>query len=114
MGGWQGVCKGDPARRPGGKKTAVTKPGSSKRKAPTLHSKRREHPDEKCPEHPDKDWRPLVRGAWDAGWWCVRRKKYIYCYALNGDDIVKVPMTPSDHRTIRNVRAHFARAGLDL
>lgn len=108
------MCRGNPARCSGGKTNAVTKPRSSKRKTTTLHKKRREHRDERCPEHSDKDWRPIVRRAWDAGWWCVRRRKYIYCYALNGDDIVKVPMSPSDHRTIRNVRAHFARAGLDV
>ncbi len=79
-----------------------------------LHPRRLDESNATCPRHSDKDWRPLVQAAWDAGWWVRRGRKYIYCYALNGDDIVKVPMTPSDHRTIKNVRAHFARAGLDL
>jgi hypothetical protein len=78
------------------------------------HPKRQANPDATCPRHPDKEWRPIVKAAWEAGWWCVQRRKYIYCYALNGEDIVKVPMSPSDWRTIRNKKADFRHAGLDL
>jgi hypothetical protein len=55
-----------------------------------------------------------VEKAWGAGWWCVRREKYIYCYALDGETIVKVPMTPSDWRTLRNKTRDFRAAGLAL
>jgi hypothetical protein len=79
-----------------------------------FHPKRLQNPAAKCPRHPHKDWRPLVRAAWVAGWWCVRRRKYILCYAPNGKSIVKVPMTPSDWRTFRNKKTEFARVGLRL
>ncbi len=63
---------------------------------------------------PKKDWRPIVKAAWAAGWWCERRRKYIYCRSPDDNHVVKIPMTPSDWRTMKNVRAHFHRAGLDL
>ena len=85
-----------------------------KDKPPELHPLRVANPAAKCPRHPHKDWRPLVAAAWAAGWWCRRGKKYIYCYSINGQDIVKVPMTPSDWRTIRNKRRDFRAAGLSL
>ncbi len=76
------------------------------------HPKRIADPLAKRPKHPKKDWDALVKKAWEAHWWCERRKKYIYCYAPNGEDIVKVPMTPSDWRTIRNKKRDFRDAGL--
>lgn len=80
-----------------------------------MHPKRIENPMARCPRHPKKDWRPLVEAAWQAGWWCERRKKYIYCYALDpAQTIVKVPMTPSDWRTFRNKTRDFRAAGLPL
>jgi len=82
---------------------------------PALHPKRLEHPDAKCPRHPNKEWRPLVEAAWEAGWWCERRRKYIFCFALDqGKTIVKVPMTPSDWRTFRNKTRDFRAARLRL
>jgi hypothetical protein len=77
-----------------------------------MHPLRIEHPEAKCPRHPDKDYRRLVEAAWAAGWWCERRRKYIYCRPLNLSlPPVKVPMTPKK-RTIRNVTADFRRRGL--
>lgn len=75
------------------------------------HAKRPD-PHAKRPEHPKKEWDALIKKAWAANWWCERRKKYIYCYSPNGEDIVKVPMTPSDWRTIRNKKRDFRSAGL--
>lgn len=72
------------------------------------------NPRAKRPIHPKKEWDALVKQAWKAKWWCERRKKYIYCYSPNGEDIVKVPMTPSDWRTIRNKKRDFRDAGLVL
>ena len=80
----------------------------------TLHPKRLENPNAKCPKHPDKDLRPLVQLAWDAGWW-VERRTYIFLYPLDPtQEIIKVPLTPSDHRTPRNVRGKLRRAGLEI
>jgi hypothetical protein len=80
-----------------------------------LHPKRIANPNAKCPNHPDKDLRKLVKAAWKQGWWCERRRKYVYCYAVDeARTIVKAPMTPSDWRTYRNVTRNFEAAGLSL
>jgi hypothetical protein len=80
-----------------------------------LHPKRVAKPGAKCPKHPKKDWHPLVKKAWDQGWWVERRRKYILCFALDEDEsIVKVPMTPSGSRTMENKRRDFRAAGLRL
>jgi hypothetical protein len=80
-----------------------------------LHPKRAAKPDAKRPKHQKKDWDPLVKEAWDQGWWVERRRKYIYCYALDeNESIVKVPMTPSGSRTMNNKRRDFRAAGLRL
>jgi hypothetical protein len=80
-----------------------------------LHRKRRENPEARCPHHPKKELRPFVKQAWDAGWWCERRRKYIFCFPPDGTTgFVKVPMSPSGPRTIYNVKQNFAAAGLPL
>lgn len=77
------------------------------------HRWRSENPEAKCPRHPKKDYRPLVEKAWAAGWKCEKRRKYIYCWPADGtSDCVKVPMTPSDRRTLANVSRNFRAAGL--
>jgi len=78
------------------------------------HPRRLANPRAKRPEHPKKEWDALVKLAWKASWWCERRKKYIYCYSPNEEDIVKVPMTPSDWRTIRNKKRDLKAAGLRI
>lgn len=78
------------------------------------HQRRIEKPDAKCPRHQKKEYRLLVEAAWAAGWWCERRRKYIYCFPPDEKlDIVKIPMTPHQ-RTIHNVRASLVAAGLRL
>lgn len=79
-----------------------------------MHPLRIEHPETKCPRHPDKDYRRLVAAAWTAGWWCERRRKYIFCFPTDMRlRPVKVPTTPNQ-RTIHNVKAKFRRAGLEV
>ena len=57
-----------------------------------------------------------MQAAWDAGWWCERaRNDYIRCYAPNDGIVVTVPSTPHKKgNRIRNLRAEFRRAGLDV
>jgi hypothetical protein len=56
----------------------------------------------------------MIEAAWDAGWWCEQRT-YIYCYPIDKTkDIVKVPLTPSGSRTMRNKIRDFRAAGLDI
>lgn len=82
---------------------------------PAIHRLRTERPDAKCPRHPRKDYRRLVETAWGAGWWIERRRKYIFCKPPDETlDIVKVPMTPSDRRTLRNVERNLRASGLEL
>ena len=79
-----------------------------------MHPLRIDHPEAKCPRHPKKEYRRLVEAAWDAGWWCERRRKYIYCRPPDARrPPVKVPMTPK-RRTIHNVKADFRRRGLGV
>lgn len=67
------------------------------------------------PKAREKDLDKLVKKAWDAGWVCVeRRSNYILCYPpdeTQGPVVVKC--TPSDRRYLKNLRAAFARKGLD-
>ncbi len=86
----------------------------SKAKTPR-HEKRLATSGAKCPKHPKKEYRLLVRAAWEAGWWVERRRKYIYCFPPDkAKDWVKVPMTPSSSRTLDNVRRNFEASGLSL
>jgi hypothetical protein len=39
---------------------------------------------------------------------------YAMLYSPDGVYMIKVPSTPSDHRTVRNKRAQFRRAGLNI
>lgn len=80
-----------------------------------LHPERIKNKNKRCPKHPDKDWRPLVQAAWDAGWWCFRGKKYIFCYSTDEKKtIVKIPMTPSGARTYKNKVMDLRAGGLNL
>lgn len=84
------------------------------KKDPDKHERRLDKPDAKCPRHPKKDYRLVVEAAWAAGWWCEKRRKYIYCFPPDKTlDMVKIPMSPHQ-RTLRNVKASLAAAGLEL
>jgi hypothetical protein len=79
-----------------------------------MHPLRIENQEAKCPRHPRKEYRHLVEAAWAAGWWCERRRKYIYCFPPDMESPpVKTPMTPNQ-RTIHNVKARFRGAGLEV
>jgi hypothetical protein len=77
-----------------------------------MHPLRIEHPEAKCPRHFNKEYRQLVEAAWAAGWWCERRRKYIYCRPPDlSRRTVRIPMTPNK-RTIHNIKAKLRAAGL--
>jgi hypothetical protein len=71
-------------------------------------------PPPKRPIHQDKDLDKLVKQAWKAGWRCVRKNNYIYCYPPGDGPPVLVKSTPSSSRYPRNLKQAFRRAGLDL
>jgi hypothetical protein len=86
----------------------------AKAKESKKHPRRLENPDARCPRHPRKEYRLLVEEAWEAGWWCEKRRKYIFCYPPDKTlDIVKIPMTPHQ-RTIHNVKRNLRASGLEL
>jgi hypothetical protein len=86
---------------------------SKETKPPDQHAWRAANPKAKCPHHPRKDYRLLVKAAWGAGWKVERRKKYIYCTPPDPTaDIVKIAMTPSSSRTLENTKASLRAAGL--
>jgi DNA-binding transcriptional ArsR family regulator len=43
----------------------------------------------------------------------IRLQKHGYAIVVNGETITSVPRTPSDHRSLKNVRAELKRAGLN-
>jgi len=61
----------------------------------------------------DKDVRRMLEKAEAAGW-RIREGKHFVCYSPDGKSRVTVPKTPSDRRSLLNVRSDFRRAGLDL
>lgn len=81
-----------------------------------MHPKRIANPDATCPRAKDKDIRPLVQAAWDAGWWCeLKRSNYIQCWPPDGRKPVTVPSTPHKKgRRFDNLRGEFRRAGLNV
>jgi hypothetical protein len=93
----------------------MSKPKPKVKEPPELHPWRVENSGAKCPNHPKKDYRLLVKAAWAAGWKCEKRRKYIYVSPVDPDaDRVKIPMTPSSSRTLENTKAALRSAGLDL
>lgn len=82
---------------------------------PDLHPERRARPDAKCPKHPRKEYRPLIKAAWEQGWWCVRsRKNYIHCYPPSDEGMVVVPSTPRKQGTLNLVTRKFVKLGLEI
>jgi len=71
-------------------------------------------PTPKRPRAREKDLDKMVKQAWDAGWRCVRKRNYIYCYPPSGDGFVVVKSTPSGSRYRKNLEKQFERAGLEL
>jgi len=87
----------------------------AKEKDPEPHEWRIANPRATCPKHQKKEYRLLVEKAWGEGWKCVRRRKYIFCFPPDKTlDMVKIPMTPSDSRTLENVKRNLRAAGLDV
>ena len=73
------------------------------------------NPPPKRPVHQDKDLDKLVKKAWKAGWSCIRKGNYIYCFPPGGKEgPVQVRSTPSGSRYPKNLEKAFERAGLEL
>ena len=81
-----------------------------------MHRKRSENPDAACPGVSDRQMNELIHAAWKAGAWCERNPKtnYVKVYPEDGSRMIKIPSTPSDHRTYQNKRSALRRAGIDV
>jgi len=90
--------------------------GRNSREEAAVHPKRLQNPQATCPKHTKKDYHALVKSAWDAGWWCVRKKtNYIHCYPPDDGRVVIVPSTPNSRgNRLNNLKAEFADRGLEL
>jgi hypothetical protein len=81
-----------------------------------MHPKRKANPNAQRPRVSDKDHDALIKRAWKAGWWARQTGKgKVMCYPPQTKASgVLVPTTPSDHRSIRNLRNQFERRGLKV
>jgi hypothetical protein len=78
-----------------------------------LHPKREANPNAKRPTLRNRDMDPLIKLAWDAGWWCERAaSNHIKAYPPNDSRMVMIPSTPSGRRTAANVLAALRRGGI--
>lgn len=79
-----------------------------------MHPERRDFTGER-PRAQRKDYDRLVKAAWDAGWWCYRKKNnYIVCKPPGGGKWVTVPSTPSKQGTLNITTRKFRNSGLDV
>lgn len=61
-----------------------------------------------------KEIKRLVALAEEQGWTVeVRRTNHLCFKAPDGESMVFAPATPSDHRSMKNVRAQLRREGLE-
>lgn len=59
-----------------------------------------------------KEIRKLIRALEAQGWRVEETGSGHYqAYSPNGEDIVTIPGTPSDHRSMRNTMSRLKRAG---
>jgi hypothetical protein len=80
-----------------------------------LHPERVANPQAKRPKAPAKAVDTLVKKAWDQGWWCITAKNsHLKLYSPDGEHIVILPSSPSDHRGIRNAMLLLKKYGLNL
>lgn len=59
-----------------------------------------------------REVREIVRGAEQQGA-TARKQKHGYAIVKDGETITSVPLTPSDHRSLKNTRAKLKAAGLE-
>lgn len=79
------------------------------------HPKRLASPSAKRPTVKNKDLDAMIAKAWEAGWWAEKRgNNHVLCYPPDGGQMVTMPSTPSDHRSVPNTRSLFRRSGLPL
>jgi hypothetical protein len=81
-----------------------------------MHSKRLENPKAKRPKVKDRQLDKMVKTAWSAGWWAVKRPTgHVMCYhPTDLKEKVLVNNTAGDRHVVPNVRSSFRKAGLKL
>lgn len=80
-----------------------------------LHAEREANPKTKRPTLSDGEMDSLVAAAWNAGAKCIRAgNNHVKVYPANGNRMITIPATPSDHRTFQNKRSALRRAGIQV
>ena len=79
-----------------------------------MHPKRLQFREAKRPKVKDKDHDRLVKKAWEAGWWCERKKSgSVRCCPVTGA-CVTVHGTANGPRSLDNVKSCFRASGLEV
>ena len=61
-----------------------------------------------------RDFRPLIKAAREQGWRVDATRRHPVLFSPDGRAAVPVPTTPSDHRSLANLRSQLRRAGLEV
>lgn len=67
------------------------------------------------PKGLDREWRPLLRAALDAGCTVIKKKNGVWIRARDGKGTVNMHFTTGKHnRALQNTRAELKRIGVDV
>jgi hypothetical protein len=79
-----------------------------------MHPKRRQNPAAKRPKSKDKERDKLIAAAWTQGAWCTPGKSgYIKIFPANSTKMILIESTPSDYRSLANIKGRLRREGID-
>lgn len=59
----------------------------------------------------DKARKQIIKSLTRQGWKIVHGKKHVKCYSPDGETIVTMATTASDHRALQNTKARLRRGG---
>lgn len=81
-----------------------------------MHPERKKNPHAKRPKVKDKQLDAMVKAAWAAGWWAVRRPSgHVMCFhPTDMKEKVLVNNTAGDPHVVPRIRSYFRKAGLKL
>lgn len=95
--------------------TVVTTGRRRDEEPPRWHPKRLADPTARCPQHPRKEWRPIIEKMWEQGWWVKRGgANHFVCYPPDDGKMITLPCSPSSRYTLGRKIAQARRAGLRI
>ena len=59
----------------------------------------------------DKTRKQIIKSLRRQGWRIEEGTKHIKCFSPDGETIVTMGRTPSDHRAVRNLKARLRKGG---